>query len=99
MLTRNLGRTAARLASDIATKGQIVTVIGPVVDVQFEEGRPPILNALEVAGRENRLVLEVAQHLGQNTVRTIAMDATERLVRGQSVVDTGAPIRVSYKKK
>merc|ERR1712128_215742 len=94
MLTRNLGRTAARLASDIATKGQIVTVIGPVVDVQFEEGRPPILNALEVAGRENRLVLEVAQHLGQNTVRTIAMDATERLVRGQSVVDTGAPIRV-----
>jgi len=94
MLTRNLSRTAARLASDVATKGQIVTVIGPVVDVQFEDGRPPILNALEVEGRENRLVLEVAQHLGQNTVRTIAMDATERLVRGQAVLDTGAPIKV-----
>jgi len=94
MLTRNLSRTAARLASDVATKGQIVTVIGPVVDVQFEDGRPPILNALEVEGRESRLVLEVAQHLGQNTVRTIAMDATERLVRGQAVTDTGAPIKV-----
>merc|ERR1711885_84322 len=70
------------------------TVIGPVVDVQFEDGRPPILNALEVEGRESRLVLEVAQHLGQNTVRTIAMDATERLVRGQAVLDTGAPIKV-----
>merc|ERR1711885_16 len=70
------------------------TVIGPVVDVQFEDGRPPILNALEVEGRESRLVLEVAQHLGQNTVRTIAMDATERLVRGQAVLDTGAPIMV-----
>ena len=68
MLSRNFGRTAARLASDVASKGQIVTVIGPVVDVQFAEGRPPILNALEVEGRESRLVLEVAQHLGQNTV-------------------------------
>merc|ERR1711879_930398 len=56
--------------------------------------RPPILNALEVQGRENRLVLEVAQHLGQNTVRTIAMDATERIVRGQEVLDTGNPIMV-----
>jgi len=74
--------------------GKVVAVIGPVVDVQFDEGRPPILNALEVPGRENRLVLEVAQHLGQNTVRTIAMDATERLTRGQEVVDTGAPIKV-----
>ena len=70
------------------------TSLGPVVDVQFEDGRPPILNALEVEGRESRLVLEVAQHLGQNTVRTIAMDATERLVRGQAVTDTGAPIKV-----
>jgi len=94
MLSRNFGRTATRLASDVASKGHIVTVIGPVVDVQFDEGRPPILNALEVDGRENRLVLEVAQHLGQNTVRTIAMDATERLVRGQDVTDTGAPIKV-----
>merc|ERR1711884_921191 len=74
--------------------GRVTAVIGPVVDVQFDEGRPPILNALEVEGRENRLVLEVPQHLGQNTVRTIAMDATERLVRGQSVTDTGAPIQV-----
>merc|ERR1712121_221323 len=61
---------------------------------QFDGDRPPILNALEVQGRENRLVLEVAQHLGQNTVRTIAMDATERIVRGQAVNDTGAPIKV-----
>merc|ERR1712119_43030 len=75
-------------------KGQIVAVIGPVVDVHFEEGRPRILNALEVEGRDNRLVLEVAQHLGQNTVRTIAMDSTERLVRGQTVVDVGSPIQV-----
>jgi len=94
MLTRSVARVAARQASDIATKGEIVTVIGPVVDVQFADGRPPILNALEVEGRESRLVLEVAQHLGQNTVRTIAMDATERLVRGQAVTDTGAPIKV-----
>jgi len=94
MLTRSVARVAARQASDIATKGEIVTVIGPVVDVQFADGRPPILNALEVEGRESRLVLEVAQHLGQNTVRTIAMDATERLVRGQAVLDTGAPIKV-----
>jgi len=89
MLSRSVSRVAQRQLS-----GKVVAVIGPVVDVQFDEGRPPILNALEVEGRENRLVLEVAQHLGQNTVRTIAMDATERLVRGQVVNDTGAPIRV-----
>merc|ERR1711898_65413 len=74
--------------------GRVTAVIGPVVDVQFDGDRPPILNALEVQGRENRLVLEVAQHLGQNTVRTIAMDATERIVRGQAVLDTGNPIMV-----
>jgi len=89
MLSRSVSRVAQRHIT-----GKVVAVIGPVVDVQFDEGRPPILNALEVEGRENRLVLEVAQHLGQNTVRTIAMDATERLVRGQEVVDTGAPIKV-----
>jgi F-type H+-transporting ATPase subunit beta len=89
MLSRSVSRVAQRQIS-----GKVVAVIGPVVDVQFDEGRPPILNALEVEGRENRPVLEVAQHLGQNTVRTIAMDATERLVRGQTVNDTGAPIRV-----
>jgi F-type H+-transporting ATPase subunit beta len=74
--------------------GRVVAVIGPVVDVQFDNERPPILNALEVQGRENRLVLEVAQHMGQNTVRTIAMDATERIVRGQEVLDMGSPIMV-----
>jgi len=87
-------RTAVRAASDGPLVGKVVAVIGPVVDVQFEGDRPKILNALEVENRENRLVLEVAQHLGQNTVRTIAMDATERLVRGQNVLDTGAPIKV-----
>jgi F-type H+-transporting ATPase subunit beta len=63
--------------------------------VQFEQGSlPPILNALEVDNNGQRLVLEVAQHLGENTVRTIAMDGTEGLVRGQPVTDTGYPIRV-----
>ncbi|KAK9459582.1 P-loop containing nucleoside triphosphate hydrolase protein, partial [Lipomyces oligophaga] len=72
------------------------SVIGAVVDVQFEQDNlPAILNALEVKGREgDKLVLEVAQHLGENTVRTIAMDGTEGLVRGQPVVDTGAPITI-----
>lgn len=69
-------------------------VIGAVVDVQFEGEIPPILNALEVEGVENRLVLEVAQHLGDSRVRTIAMDSTEGLVRGQEVNDTGAPISI-----
>merc|ERR1712077_159856 len=73
---------------------QIVAVIGAVVDVQFEDGLPEILNALDVEGRSPRLVLEVAQHLGENTVRTIAMDGTEGLVRGHKVVDTGFPIRI-----
>jgi len=76
------------------SKGRVTQVIGAVVDVQFDEHLPPILNALEVEGFEVRLVLEVAQHLGENTVRTIAMDATEGLVRGATVVDTGAPIMV-----
>jgi F-type H+-transporting ATPase subunit beta len=74
--------------------GKITQVIGAVVDVQFEAGLPPILNALECSNRGNRLVLEVAQHLGESTVRTIAMDSTEGLVRGQDVADTGAPISV-----
>merc|ERR1712004_867561 len=74
--------------------GRIVAVIGAVVDVQFDEGLPEILNALDVAERSPRLVLEVAQHLGENTVRTIAMDGTEGLIRGQKVVDTGSPIRI-----
>ncbi|XP_065666141.1 ATP synthase subunit beta, mitochondrial [Hydra vulgaris] len=72
--------------------GKVVAVIGAVVDVQFESNLPSILNALEVQGRESRLVLEVAQHLGENIVRTIAMDGTEGLVRGNLVVDSGSPI-------
>jgi F-type H+/Na+-transporting ATPase subunit beta len=78
----------------MATKGKITQVIGAVVDVQFDGDLPPILNALETDNNGKRLVLEVAQHLGENTVRTIAMDATEGLVRGQSVTDTGEPIMV-----
>ncbi|CAH1760310.1 4152_t:CDS:10 [Entrophospora sp. SA101] len=76
--------------------GTIQAVIGAVVDVQFEEkSLPPILNSLEVQKPDgNRLVLEVAQHLGQNVVRTIAMDGTEGLVRGQKVLDTGSPIKI-----
>jgi len=74
--------------------GKISQVIGAVVDVQFSGELPPILNALEVEGTQHRLVLEVAQHLGGNNVRTIALDSTEGLVRGQGVVDTGAPIKV-----
>lgn len=64
------------------------------MDVQFEGQIPPILNALEVEGVDHRLVLEVAQHLGDSRVRTIAMDSTEGLVRGQLVEDTGAPISI-----
>lgn len=74
--------------------GRITQVIGAVVDVQFDGHLPEILNALETTNQGNRLVLEVAQHLGENTVRTIAMDSSEGLVRGQPVTDTGAPIMV-----
>jgi F-type H+/Na+-transporting ATPase subunit beta len=74
--------------------GRISQVIGAVVDVQFEGDLPPILNALETKNGDNRLVLEVAQHLGESTVRTIAMDVTEGLVRGQEVTDTGQAIAV-----
>ncbi|KAK9470177.1 P-loop containing nucleoside triphosphate hydrolase protein [Dipodascopsis tothii] len=79
-----------------ATLGSIRSVIGAVVDVQFEQDNlPAILNALVVQGvAGDKLVLEVAQHLGENTVRTIAMDGTEGLVRGQKVADTGAPITI-----
>ena len=75
-------------------KGKITQVIGAVVDIQFADDLPEILNALETDNNGNRLVLEVAQHLGENTVRAIAMDATEGLVRGQAVNDTGGPIMV-----
>ncbi len=75
-------------------EGKITQVIGAVVDVQFDGHLPQILNALETDNNGKRLVLEVAQHLGEGTVRTIAMDATEGLVRGQAVTDTGEPISV-----
>ena len=75
-------------------KGKITQVIGAVVDVQFDGDLPQILNALTTENNGKKLVLEVAQHLGENTVRTIAMDASEGLVRGQAVADTGAPISV-----
>jgi F-type H+-transporting ATPase subunit beta len=75
-------------------KGRVVQVIGAVVDVEFDGHLPDIYNALETTNRGQRLVLEVATHLGESTVRTIAMDATDGLVRGQDVADTGSPISV-----
>ena len=72
--------------------GRITQVIGAVVDVHFDDNLPAILNALETTNQGNRLVLEVAQHLGESTVRTVAMDTSEGLVRGQEVTDTGNPI-------
>jgi F-type H+-transporting ATPase subunit beta len=74
--------------------GRITQVIGAVVDVKFDGHLPAILNALETTNRGNRLVLEVAQHLGESTVRTVAMDSSEGLVRGQEVNDTGQAIAV-----
>jgi F-type H+-transporting ATPase subunit beta len=74
--------------------GRISQVIGAVVDVSFDDQLPAILSALETQNGDTRLVLEVAQHLGENTVRTIAMDSTEGLTRGQPVTDTGSQIRV-----
>jgi len=89
---RDLSLSSPSLAA--LPKGAVVSVIGAVVDVQFEDGLPEILNALVVENREPKLILEVAQHLGENTVRTIAMDGTEGLVRGQVVNDTGNPIMI-----
>ncbi len=74
--------------------GKVSQVLGAVVDVQFDSDLPAIMSALECDNGGNRLVLEVAQHLGESTVRTIAMDTTEGLVRGQQVSDTGAPIEM-----
>ena len=82
------------MATPANQTGRITQVIGAVVDVQFEGYLPAILNAIETKNGGNRLVLEVAQHLGKSTVRTIAMDTTEGLVRGQEVTDTGNPIMV-----
>jgi F-type H+-transporting ATPase subunit beta len=74
--------------------GQVTQVIGAVVDVQFNGHLPAILNALETKNQGNRLILEVAQHLGESIVRTVAMDSTEGLIRGQEVTDTGKPIAI-----
>ena len=78
----------------MSKNGKIVQVIGAVVDVQFEGELPEILTALEGDNGGNKLILEVAQHLGENSVRTIAMDSTEGLKRGDPVQNTGAPISV-----
>jgi F-type H+/Na+-transporting ATPase subunit beta len=83
-----------KIAAGKGGKGHVRQVMGAVVDVQFDGDLPEILNALETDNHGNRLVLEVAQHLGESTVRTIAMDSTEGLVRGQEVADTGQPIAV-----
>jgi len=83
-----------RTFAELTANGKVSQVIGAVVDVQFEGALPPILNALEVQGFEHRLVLEVAQHLGENMVRTIAMDGTDGLRRGEKVMDMGSPIKV-----
>uniref|UniRef100_A0A7S0IG01 ATP synthase subunit beta n=1 Tax=Micromonas pusilla TaxID=38833 RepID=A0A7S0IG01_MICPS len=88
--SRGFAATSASTGFD----GRVTQVIGAVVDVQFDGDLPPIMSALEVQGHNVRLVLEVAQHLGENTVRTIAMDTTEGLVRGQSVSNTGSPIQI-----
>jgi len=83
-----------KIAAGEGAKGHVRQVMGAVVDVQFTDHLPEILNALETDNQGNRLVLEVAQHLGEHTVRTIAMDSTEGLVRAQEVTDTGEPIAV-----
>ena len=79
--------------------GRVAQVIGAVVDVAFDGELPAILSALETDNNGNRLVLEVAQHLGESIVRTIAMDATEGLTRGQAVRATGSQIRVPVDRK
>jgi F-type H+-transporting ATPase subunit beta len=94
LIKKNVASNVIKTASRSFANGKISQVIGAVVDVQFEGNLPPILNALEVQGVDTRLVLEVAQHLGGNNVRTIALDSTEGLVRGQEVADTGNPIMV-----
>ncbi|MEE3081421.1 MAG: F0F1 ATP synthase subunit beta, partial [Pseudomonadota bacterium] len=82
------------MANDTEALGKVTQVIGAFVDVRFDSALPEILNSLETKIGDTRLVLEVAQHLGERTVRTIAMDSTEGLVRGQDVLDTGNPIKV-----
>jgi F-type H+-transporting ATPase subunit beta len=85
---------AQDMANALNSTGRVTQVIGAVVDVKFDGELPPILNALETDNRGSRLILEVAQQLGENTVRCVAMDVSEGLVRGQQVKDTGGPISV-----
>jgi F-type H+/Na+-transporting ATPase subunit beta len=91
---REIRNEDVHMANVSNATGRVTQVIGAVVDVAFDSYLPPILNALETTNNGNRLVLEVAQHLGENTVRCIAMDISEGLVRGQEVTDTNAPISV-----
>ncbi len=77
-------------------KGRLTQIIGAVVDIEFDGELPQILNAIHAENGGQRLVLEVAQHLGEQTVRCIAMDSTEGLVRGQEAIDTGEPIRTCW---
>src|SRR6476619_6693160 len=88
------GKTAASARTSNLV-GRVAQVIGAVVDVAFEGELPPILSALETDNGGNRLVIEVAQHLGENVVRTIAMDSTDGLTRSQVVNSTGSQIRVA----
>src|SRR5215212_1241174 len=92
--TSATGSSPANVTSPSNLVGRVSQVIGAVVDVAFEGDLPPILSALETDNGGNRLVLEVAQHLGENVVRTIAMDSTDGLTRGQAVNSTGSQIRV-----
>src|SRR5437763_14386850 len=92
--TSATGSGPASITSPSNLVGRVSQVIGAVVDVAFEGDLPPILTALETDNGGNRLVLEVAQHLGENVVRTIAMDSTDGLTRGQQVRSTGSEIRV-----
>src|SRR5262245_6508046 len=92
--TKKAAATTAPAKTTGNLVGSVAQVIGAVVDVAFEGELPPILAALETDNQGNRLVLEVAQHLGENMVRTIAMDSTEGLTRGQRVSATGSQIRV-----
>ena len=85
---------ATKKAANDGAVGKVTQILGAVVDVQFDGAMPAILNALETENDGKTLVLEVAQHLGEKTVRTIAMDTTDGMVRGQTVKDTGAPISV-----
>ncbi|WP_277980346.1 F0F1 ATP synthase subunit beta [Sphingomonas phyllosphaerae] len=93
-LAEDIRPTNGSTGSGSNNVGRISQVIGAVVDVHFDNNLPAILSALETSNNGQRLVLEVAQHLGENTVRTIAMDSTEGLTRGQNVTDTGSQIQV-----